>query len=156
MKKYFVCIVVVFAILALSAVSAFSQGPEATAKDDTPPAQSPQAAAVQAPVGAPAPAEAAAKTNELSIYGEVQAVNVQAASISVQYYDYDNDEEKTLEVSLDKDSRLENVKTINEVKKGDWVDVTYIAAGGRNMAKMVSVEKEEPAAEDNAPVDTAE
>jgi len=154
MKKYFVCIAVISAIMALSAISAFSQDPQAPAKDDTAPAQGTQAAAVQTPVGSPA--EAAAKTNELSIYGEVQAVNVQAASMSVQYYDYDNDEEKTLEVSLDKDSKLENVKAIDEVKKGDWVDVTYTATGGKNTAKMVSVEKEEVSAEDNAPVNTTE
>jgi hypothetical protein len=151
MKKYSVCIVVISAILALSAVSAFSQDPQAPAKDDTVPAQGTQAAAVQT-----SQTETAAKTNEISIYGEVQAVNVQAVSMSVQYYDYDNDEEKALEVFLDKDSKLENVKTIDEVKKGDWVDVTYTATGGKNIAKMVIVEKEEPAAENNAPVDTTE
>ena len=160
MKKYFVCMTIISAIMALSAIPAFSQGPEATAKDDKAVAQGTPAAAVQtsqpAPVAQPAPAEPAAKTNELSIYGEVQAVNVQAASISVQYYDYDNDEEKTLEVSLDKDSKLENVKAIDAVKKGDWVDVTYAVTGGKNIAKMVSVETEEPAAADNAPADTAE
>ena len=155
MKKYFVCIAVISAIMALSAISAFSQDPEVSAKDDTAPAQGTQAAVTQAAPQAAA-VEAVAKTNELSIYGEVQAVNVQAASISVQYYDYDNDEERSLEVSLDKDSKLENVKAIGEVKKGDWVDVTYTVTDGRNMAKMVSVEAEEPAAENNAPIDTAE
>ncbi|MDP3730072.1 MAG: hypothetical protein Q8R14_00915 [Candidatus Omnitrophota bacterium] len=150
MKKHFVCITVIFALMTLSAMSAFSQGPESPAKDNTAPSQGTQEAAVQAPQAVPA--EAAARTNELSIYGEVQAVNVQGASMSVQYYDYDNDEEKTLEVSLDKDSRLENVKAIGEVKKGDWVDVTYTVAGGRNMAKSVSVETEEVGAEENAPV----
>lgn len=154
MKKHFVCIAIIFVMLALSAVPAFSEDPQAPAKDDTVPVQAAQAAAVQAPVSSPA--EAAVKMNELSIYGEVQAVNIQAASISVQYYDYDNDEEKTLEVSLDKDSKLENVKAIDGVKKGDWVDVTYTVSGGKNMAKMVSVEAEEPIAENNAPVETAE
>lgn len=156
MKKYFVCIAVVSAIMVLSTISAFSQGPQTPAKDDTAPTQSqvPQASAVQAPAGSPA--ETSVKTNELSIYGEVQAVNVQAASMSVQYYDYDNDEEKTLEVSLDKDSKLENVKAIGEVNKGDWADVTYTVIDGKNTAKMISVEKEELSAEDNAPVNDTE
>ena len=154
MKKCFVCIAVISAIIVLSAISAFSEGPQTSAKDDTVPAQGTQVVAVQTPVGFPV--EAAAKTNEISIYGEVQAVNVQTASISVQYYDYDNDEEKTLEVSLDKDSKLENVKAIDEVKKGDWVDVTYTATGGKNIARNVSVETEDVSAEDNTPVDTAE
>jgi len=155
MKKYFVCIAVISAIMALSAISAFSQDPEVSAKDDTAPAQGTQAAVTQAAPQAAA-AEAAAKTNELSIYGEVQAVNVQAASISVQYYDYDNDEERSLEVSLDKDSKLENVKAIGEVKKGDWVDVTYTVTDGKNTARNVSVEAEDVSAENNAPIDTAE
>ena len=153
MKKYFMCIVVIFAIITFLTIPAFSQGSQSPAKDDTASAQAAQTPVAQAPQVAPV--EAAVKTNELSIYGEVQAVNVQAASISVQYYDYDNDEEKTMEVSLDKDSKLENVKAINEVKKGDWVDVTYTTTGGKNTAKIVSVETEEPAAEGNAPVDTA-
>ena len=154
MKKYFTCITVISAIVALSAISAFSEDPQAPAKDDTTQVQILQTAAVQTPGGSPA--EAAVKTNELSIYGEVQAVNIQAASMSVQYYDYDNDAEKIMEVSLDKDSKLENVKSIDGVKKGDWVDVTYTVTGGKNTARNVSVEKEEAAAEDNAPMDTAE
>ena len=40
---------------------------------------------------------------------------------------------------------------INEIKKGDWVDVNYTAAGGKNTARVVSVEKEEPAADETAP-----
>lgn len=151
MKKYFVCIAVIFAIMTLSAIPAFSQNPQTPAKDDT--ARAAQTPVVQAPQAA---AAEAAKTNEISIYGEVQAVNVQASSMSVQYYDYDNDEEKTLEVLLDKDSKLENVKALSEVKKGDWVDVAYTVTGGKNIARNVSVETEEPAAGDNAPVDTAE
>ena len=62
---------------------------------------------------------------------------------------------RILEVATDKDSKLENVKAIGEIKKGDWADITYSVAGGKNVAKMVSVEKEEPAAEENAPADTA-
>jgi len=155
MKRYFVCIAVIFVIMALSAIPAFSQDPQAPAKDDMAAAEETPAAAVQAPVTPPTP-EAPVKTNEFSIYGEVQAVNLQAALISVQYYDYDNDEEKTLEVSLDKDSKLENVKALDGVKKGDWVDITYTVIGGKNIAKMVNVEAEEPVAENNAPVDTTE
>ena len=148
MKKYFVFTVIISAIIALSPVSAFSQDP---VKDNTAGAQ---AEVVQPPAGSPS--ETVAKAAELSIYGEVQTVNSQALSLSVQYYDYDNDEEKTLEVSLDKDSKLENVKAIGEMKKGDWVDVTYTVTGGKNVAKFISVEVEEPAAENNAPIDTAE
>ena len=154
MNKRFVCAIVISAIVAFSAISAFSEDTQAPAKDDKVLSKVTQAPVVQAAEGSPA--EISTKTNELSIYGEVQAVNAPASTMSVQYYDYDNDEEKTLEVALDKDSKLENVKTIGEVKKGDWVDVTYTVIGGKNTAKVVSVEVEEPAAENNAPIDTTE
>lgn len=154
MKKYFICAVVISAIIFSSASLVFSQDPQGPAKNDTAVAPAQQEAAPQTAVSSPA--ETAGKQSELSIYGEVQVVNVQAASISVQYYDYDNDEEKTIEVSLDKDSKLENVKTIVEIKKGDWVDVVYVVTGGKNVARSISVEKEEPAAEENTPIETAE
>jgi len=46
---------------------------------------------------------------------------------------------------------LENAKAIGDIKKGDWVDITYTTSAGKNLAKAVSVEKEEPAQEETAP-----
>lgn len=158
MKGYFVSAAIIAMIMILPAMPASSQTDKLSVKEQ----QAPQATPAQAsgPVSAQtpqaAPVDEAAKMAELSIYGEVQTVNAQAGSISVQYYDYDNDEEKTMEVVLDKDSKMENVKVVGEIKKGDWVDVTYVSAGGKNIIKMVSVEKEEPAAEESAPADTME
>ena len=154
MKKCFVCVVVASMVMVLLTIPAFSQDPQASAKDDQAPVQAPQEAPAQA--SQTAPAEVVVKTSELSIYGEVQAINAQAASMTVQYYDYDNDKEKALEVALDKDSKLENVKAIDEVKKGDWVDVTYTATGGKNIIRNISVEKGEPVQEENAPADMTE
>ena len=154
MKKYFVSAVIIFAVIALSAMSVFSQTSQIPAKEDRSPAQVSKTISPQTPQGVPA--QEAVKIKELSIYGEVQNVNLQASSMAVQYYDYDNDEEKTLEVTVDKDSGLENVKAINEIKKGDWVDVTYAVTGGKNIAQNISVDTEEVSAEDNAPADTAE
>jgi len=152
MKKCFVGAAVIIAAMVLMVVTVFSQdnkGPSAEGGG-----QAPQAVQVAAPQ-TPAPEEVA-KTNEVSIYGEVQAVNVQANSITVQYYDYDNDEEKTMEVVLDKDSKLENVKAIGEIKKGDWADITCVLAGAKFTAKLVNVEKEELGADEEAPAATEE
>lgn len=156
MRRYFIYAAVISVIMTLALTCAFAQdeGTQAASKNEQ---AQPAAAAQQAPAGtAQAPAAAPAKEetpkiSELSIYGEVQNVNAQANSMTVQYYDYDNDEEKTTEITLDSNSKLENVKAIGEIKKGDWVDVTYASAAGKNMAKMVSVEKEEPAQEEAAP-----
>lgn len=136
MGKYLVCIMILIAVMALYIAPAFSQSP---ATETT-----------KAPASAPAQQETP-KVSELSIYGEVQAVNTQANSMTVQYYDYDSDEEKSIEVTFDKDTKLENVKAMDEVKKADWVDVTYVSANGKNMAKTISVEKEEPAKGEEAP-----
>ena len=92
-------------------------------------------------------AKEADQPEELSIYGEVQAVNQASNSLSVQYYDYDSDEEKTIEIALDKDTAIENAAKLDEIKQGDWVDVTYSVSGGKNIAKSIIVEKEEAPAE---------
>jgi hypothetical protein len=97
-----------------------------------------------APMAAAAPvAPAAGEAKEVAIYGEVQAVNAASGTMTVQYYDYDSDEEKTIELTMDSTTKLENAANLNEVKKGDWVDATYEASAGKNMARSVMVEKEE-------------
>ena len=64
--------------------------------------------------------------------------------MSIQYYDYDSDTEKTTEVATGPDTKIENVKAIGDIKKGDWADVTYAVSGAKNVARLVSVEREEP------------
>lgn len=152
-KKYIISSMVIASVMALAAVPVFSQDTGA-AKDEKAPAVATPAVQTSAQAAAPAPAEAS-KMADLSIYGEIQGVNASANSVSVQYYDYDNDEEKTVEIASDTNTKFENVKSVADIKKGDWADVTYAAAGGKNTAKMISVEKEEPAAEETAPA-TAE
>lgn len=95
------------------------------------------------PAAAAAPAPDA-QAKETAIYGEVQAVNAQAGTISVQYYDYDSDSEKTAEIAVGSGTKMENMKALGDIKKGDWVDVTYTMSGAKFTAKSISVEKEEP------------
>ena len=158
MRKYLFITILMIAISAL-ALNAFAQD---NTKGSVAPAAAPAASAAPSqPAAAPAATPAAPavpamkeetpKMMDLSIYGEVQSVNVQANSMTVQYYDYDNDEERSAEITLDSASKLDNAKAIGDIKKGDWVDVTYTANTGKNVAKAVSVEKEEPAQDENAP-----
>jgi Cu/Ag efflux protein CusF len=145
-KGILLCLAAFAAMAALLIAPAFSQEEAAAAKEGD-----------AAKEGA-ATKEESPQTNELSIYGEVQAVNAASKSMTVQYYDYDSDEEKNIEIAVGEDAKLENAKGINDIKKGDWVDVTYEAAGGKNVAKTVSVEKEEevPAESGMAPKEAAE
>ncbi len=89
-----------------------------------------------------------------SVYGEVLAVNETAQSLTVQYYDYDADEEKNLEVLVNQDSKLENASSLKDVKTGDWVDVDYATSeGGKKVAKTVKVEKAEETSTGEAATD---
>nr|HPM43513.1 hypothetical protein [Candidatus Omnitrophota bacterium] len=87
--------------------------------------------------------DASSQPKLLNIYGEVQAVNVSAGSMTVQYYDYDADEEKAIELSTSTDTKIENAAAIADIKKGDWADITYSTEGSKNIAKSIVVEKEE-------------
>jgi len=151
MGKYlFFIIVLMIAIFALTPNVFAQDDTRGTAAQAAAPATAAPAAAPAAPA-APVAKEEAPKVSDLSIYGEIQSVNAQANSMMVQYYDYDNDEERSAEITLDSASKLDNAKAIGDMKKGDWVDVTYTGKAGKNVAKVVSVEKEEPATDENAP-----
>ena len=86
---------------------------------------------------------APAQPKELAIYGEIQSINAASNSINIQYYDYESDEEKTVDVIIDPETKMENANTLNDIKAGDWADVTYALSGEENIAKSVALEKEE-------------
>lgn len=149
MRRYSMICALIAALIVMFSQTVFSQ--------DTP-EQVPQSPEAQEPVGEPAETPAAepegpAEANETAIYGEVQDVNLTANSLSVQYYDYDSDEEKTIEIALTNDTKLENAALLNDIKKGDWVDVTYTVKDGKNMASSIMVEKEEMIPEEAASED---
>lgn len=122
---------VVLMLMSLAVASAISQV-------DT-------SAAAQAPKPAgEAPAQPDSQAKEIAIYGEIQSVNAAANTLTIQYYDYDSDSEKTSEIVAGNDTKIENARAIGDIKKGDWADVTYIVTAGRNMARLITVEKEEP------------
>ena len=135
--KYILYVFAIVLIVFLSANPTFSQENQMTPSKE---ATESYASAVKEK---PAP-----ETDEISIYGEVQGTAATTNSLSVQYYDYDTDEEKTIDVALTKDTRLENAASITDIKNGDWVDVTYMISDNKNIAKSVAVEKEETGPEE--------
>ena len=104
-----------------------------------------------APVKAEAP-----QPEEMSIYGEVQSVDASTNSLKVQYYDYDSDQEKSIEITANKDTKLEKALSLNDIKKGDWADITYTVSDAKNMAASISIEKDEESAETSADTSTKE
>lgn len=125
------CLLVI-AIMGLFAVSAFAQEQQPGAN------QPPQAASE-------AVSTSAVQPQEVSIYGEVKNVNMAANSITVQYYDYDSDEEKSIDVTADAATKMENAKEVVDIKPGNWADVIYSIKDGKNVAKSIIVEREEEA-----------
>lgn len=134
-----------FAFSFVSAIAA--EEPSKIVTNTTEAAANTAAEAMTAPVvtATPAAPAAAAETSGkiISIYGEIREANKEAGSISIQYYDYDADDEKTTEIFTDSATKLENVNGFGEIQRGDWADVDYSAAAGRNTAKLIRVEKEE-------------
>lgn len=86
-----------------------------------------------------------AKTQAIKVYGEIGSINAAAGSMVVDYYDYDSDNEKTVEVTTDANTKIEGGLTIKDIKAGDWVDISYMVEDGKNAAKSIAVEKEDVA-----------
>ena len=145
MKRYVLAILFV----GLFVVQGYSQDNQSPSGQDTP------QAVTEALALASATSEKSAQPEEISIYGEIKAVNQAASSATVQYYDYDSDQEKSIEITADTNTKIENAATINDIKQGNWTDVIYAIINGKNIAKSIVVEKEEdtpaetPKAEEN-------
>ena len=137
MKRYVLAILFV----GLFTVQGYSQDNQPPSGQDTP------QVATEAPALAPAASEKSAQPEEISIYGEIKAVNQAASSVTVQYYDYDSDQEKSIEIMTDSNTKMENAATINDIKQGNWADVIYAIINGKNIAKSIVVEKEDDPAE---------
>ena len=123
-------------IVILFTMPAFSQqNPTPPASQDDNPASSStseQVSSVKAEIPQP---------TEISIYGEVQSVDASTNSLTIKYYDYDSDQEKSVEITANMATKLENASSITDIKKGDWADIIYIVNDAKNMAKSVSIEK---------------
>ena len=145
MKRYVLAILFV----GLFVVQGYSQDNQSPSSQDT------SQVATEGQSSPPATSEKSAQPEEISIYGEIKAVNQAANSITVQYYDYDSDQEKSIEITADTNTKIENAATITNIKQGNWADVIYTIANGKNIAKSIVVEKEEdtpaetPKAEEN-------
>ena len=139
-KKSYSMIPCLFVLLAVS--PAFSQD-ESPAQAPAPEAVVETAAPVAAPAAAAAAVPAEAMAGDLSMYGEVRSVDVAASSITVQYYDYDTDEEKNADIAISAETKLDGAASLADIRQNDWVDVIYTTDGTKNSAKSVIVEKEE-------------
>lgn len=92
--------------------------------------------------------EAGEKTQpqELSIYGEVKSVNPTDDSVSIQYYNYAKNKEDLIIATIDNNTNMPNARTVDDIKQGDWVDVTYTMVNGKNIASSITVKTKDSSA----------
>ena len=89
-------------------------------------------------------------------YGEVVSVDAAAASIAITEYDYEKDEDVNNTYTVDSAATYENVKSLGEVKVGDWVALTIKPqAEGKNIATSVYVERYDVGEEAAQPAPTS-
>ncbi len=97
-----------------------------------------------------AAASAAPAVSDEEAYGEVVSVDAGACKVTITEYDYDKDEDVNKTYAIDKAATYENVKSLAEIKQGDWVAITLKKQqDGSVSGASVYVEKydfEEPAA----------
>lgn len=80
------------------------------------------------------------------LWGEVVSLDTNTKEMVVKYLDYETDTEKEINIGIDEKTTYENMKSPDEIKAQDTVSIDYIAAvDGKNIAKNISVEKNEGA-----------
>lgn len=77
------------------------------------------------------------------IWGEVISLDKEKGEIKVKYLDYETDEEKEVTIICDPETKFENVSGFEEIKIGDSASIDYVIEEGKNIAKNISIEKEE-------------
>lgn len=111
-----------------------------------------QAQTPQAPAG-----EAAVVEDLQEAYGEVVSIDAAAGAITITEYDYEKDEDVNKAYKIDKAAAYENVKSLSEVKVGDWVALTLkTQKDGASLATSVYVERYDIGEESAPPAPTVQ
>lgn len=122
--------------------------PEQQIMEQTAPVESEAAQAQQGE----AKSEPAAKEKqgELEwVWGDVIAVDAAGMKLTVKYLDYETDAEKEIIFSVDEKTVFENAHDLTQVSLQDSASVDYVIVNeGENIARLVSVEKNAPVAQD--------
>lgn len=136
MKNKLVMIICFFSIVFISFISlGFSEEPQ---------------------LGANAQDKPEAAEEEISwVWGEVKSADVASSSFIIKYMDYQTDEEKELILSIDQETKFENIGDLSGIKAGDTASIDYIVKDGKNIVKNVSIEKIELMPEAPIPPDGA-
>jgi hypothetical protein len=78
------------------------------------------------------------------VWGEIVNLEEHDRTITLEYLDYEVDQEKKIVLSVDQDTVFENVKGFTDLKPKDTLSVDYLAGPDNvNIAKNISLDKPE-------------
>ncbi|MFA5063641.1 MAG: hypothetical protein WC578_06205 [Candidatus Omnitrophota bacterium] len=90
-------------------------------------------------------------SNTQWVWGEVTSVDVSAKTLTLEYLDYETDQEREIILSVDDSTAYDNVKSLEEIRVKDNLSIDYFFKNGKSLAKSISLEKSEGApVEDSA------
>lgn len=110
MKKYILGIGVVIFFLFVIQLNCFAQNEEAVGNED------------------------------MSMIGLGTVAGVEANQLVVTEYEYETDNEQEVSYSINDKTMFDNLKSLNDLKSGDSVEVIYTEAAGKKVALSVSKE----------------
>lgn len=119
----------VFALLFALVFSIGLVSPAAVAQDES---------AVESPAPVAAPAAPEALTDSQFTYGTV--VSCSAQTMKISEYDFETDTSEDVTYDVAPDVKMENVKSISDIKEGDEVEIEYLMKDGKRTAVSVYVE----------------
>lgn len=73
---------------------------------------------------------------------------VSSDKIVVKEQDYETDEDIDVTYTIDAETKIENVKSLADIAAGDDIEIDYMIAGGKKIARSILVEKPDAAAEE--------
>jgi hypothetical protein len=97
------------------------------------------------------PAQDAQQPLDSSDYSYGEVVKATDKDLSVLEYDYEMDEERTVNYSVNPETALTNIGKAAQLAKGDTVEVYFKDVGGAKMAQMIIKDDTANPAEDQTP-----
>ena len=67
--------------------------------------------------------------------------SVSSNQIVAREHDYDKDEEVNVTYTVDPKVKLKNVKSLQDIKVGDSIEIDYVVKDGKKVAMAITVEK---------------
>jgi len=100
-----------------------------------------EAAAEQSSVSAESQPAALEDTNTQWAWGEVVNIDGAGKTVTLRYLDYETDQEKDIDISVDGNTSFENIDGFDDIKVKDTLSIDYTPGpDGKNIARDIGLE----------------